>query len=397
MAQRAADSYKTRSMHWLTSLLGIALLMIVHESGHYFIARAFGMRVERFAIGIGPTIWRHQPKESDTIFQVGLIPFLAYVQIAGLNPFEEVEPDDEGSFVNASLTGRISAIIAGPLANYLSASLLFFGAIIFSGEPSGTTEVNVRDEGAAAVAGLKDGDFITAIDGKKIEKWDDIPPAVQPYPKKEIVVEVLRGEEALSFKATPEEMGGKGLLGVSAVQVPVPWSEVKWKEAALKSIEQPAKIVVFSMEGIGRMVTGREKPQLSGPLGLMRETKKAAEAGFSSFLWILGFLSTAVGFFNMLPFPALDGGRLMFLGYEAITRRRPNQKVEAQIHTVGMIMLLTTLVLVTYREWGTDKTPSEQAAESKRQEDDKKPSPSPGDSKDASPSSKTAEPSSGKD
>jgi regulator of sigma E protease len=353
-------------MHWLTSLLGIALLMVVHESGHYFIARAFGMRVERFAIGIGPTIWRHQPKDSDTIFQVGLIPFLAYVQIAGLNPFEEVEPDDEGSFANATLTGRISAIIAGPLANYLSASLLFFGAIIFAGQPSGTTEVTVREESAAAVAGIKDGDHILAIDGKPMAKWEDIPPAVQPHPGKKLTVEVRRGQETLSFSAIPDEMAGKGLLGVSAVQIPVPWSEVKWKEAALKSIEQPAKIVLFSMEGIGRMITGQEKPQLSGPLGLMRETKKASEAGFSSFLWILGFLSTAVGFFNMLPFPALDGGRLMFLGYEAITRRRPNQKVEAQIHTVGMIMLLTTLVLVTYREWGTDKTPSEQAAESKR-------------------------------
>jgi regulator of sigma E protease len=218
------------------------------------------------------------------------------------------------------------------------------------------------------VAGLKDGDHIIAIDGKSMKKWEDIPPAVQPHPGKKIIVDVRRGKETLSLSATPDEMGGKGLLGVSAIQIPVPWSEVKWKDSALKSIEQPAKIVLFSLEGIGRMVTGQEKPQLSGPLGLMRETKKAAEAGFSSFLWILGFLSTAVGFFNMLPFPALDGGRLMFLGYEAITRRRPNQKVEAQIHTVGMIMLLTTLVLVTYREWGTDKTPSEQAAESNRAE-----------------------------
>lgn len=353
-------------MHWLTSLLGIALLMIVHESGHYFVARAFGMRVERFAIGIGPTIWRHQPKGSDTVFQVGLIPFMAYVQTAGVNPFEEIDEDDDGSFANASLIGRISMISAGPLANYLSASALFFGAMILAGQPSGTTEINVQPNRPAALAGLQSGDHIVAIDGQAIKKWEDIPPAVQPHPGKEISIEVKRDGQALLLRAVPEEMGGKGLLGVSAVQVPVPWSEIDWKDAAKKSIEQPAKIVLFSLEGIGRMITGREKPQLSGPLGLMRETKKASEAGISSFLWILGFLSTAVGFFNMLPFPALDGGRLMFLGYEAVTRRRPNQKVEAQIHTVGMIMLLTTLVLVTYREWGTDKTPSEQAAESNK-------------------------------
>src|SRR5690606_29869296 len=194
-------------MHWLTSLLGIALLMIVHESGHYFVARAFGMRVERFAIGIGPTIWRHQPKGSDTVFQVGLIPFMAYVQTAGVNPFEEIDEDDDGSFANASLIGRISMISAGPLANYLSASALFFGAMILAGQPSGTTEINVQPNRPAALAGLQSGDHIVAIDGQAIKKWEDIPPAVQPHPGKEISIEVKRDGQALLLRAVPEEMG----------------------------------------------------------------------------------------------------------------------------------------------------------------------------------------------
>lgn len=345
-------------MYAIHAILGIALLMVVHEAGHFFVARAFGMRVERFAIGIGPTIWRHQPKDSDTIYQVGLIPFLAYVQIAGLNPFEEIDDDDAGSYANAGLFARVAAIAAGPLANYLFASLLFFAALVAGGKPSESTEVNVDPERAAGVAGLIDGDKILSIDGKPMKAWKDIPPAVQPKPGKEIAIEVLRKGRTLTLKATPEDKGGKGLLGVSAIRVPMPLSE-----AGVRSFELPAMIVAMNLQGIGRMITGKEKPQLSGPLGLMRETKKAAKAGFSSYLWMVAFLSTAVGFFNMLPVPALDGGRLMFLGYEAITRRRPNQKVEAQIHMLGMIMLLTTLVLVTYREWGTDKTPSEQAAE----------------------------------
>jgi regulator of sigma E protease len=125
-------------MSMLYALIGIALLMVVHEAGHFFVARAFGMRVERFAIGIGPTIWKHQPQNSDTIYQVGLIPFMAYVQIAGLNPFEEVEEDDAGSFANATLTGRISAIAAGPLANYLFASVVFFASFMVGGKASKT-------------------------------------------------------------------------------------------------------------------------------------------------------------------------------------------------------------------------------------------------------------------
>ena len=110
----------------LVAILGLALLMIVHEAGHLLAARAFGMRVVRFSIGFGPALWRYQARGSETVYQVALIPFLAYVQIAGMNPFEDVDPDDKSSYANASLIGRISAIFAGPLANYLFASVLFF-------------------------------------------------------------------------------------------------------------------------------------------------------------------------------------------------------------------------------------------------------------------------------
>src|SRR6185436_3285956 len=125
----------------LVGILGLALLMIVHESGHLLAARAFGMRVVRFSIGFGPAIFRYQAKGSDTVYQIGLIPFFAYVQIEGMNPFEEVDPDDKGSYANASLFGRISAIVAGPLVNYLFASVLFFAALMVGGKHVPTTQV----------------------------------------------------------------------------------------------------------------------------------------------------------------------------------------------------------------------------------------------------------------
>lgn len=348
-------------MGMLLALLGIALLMIVHEAGHFFVARAFGIRVERFAIGIGPTIFKHQPKDSDTIYQVGLIPFMAYVQIAGLNPFEEIEDDDEGSYANAGLFARIASIIAGPLANYLFASIVFFASFLAIGKS--TTEIIVAPDTAAAEAGFLDHDVILSINGSKIESWQSLVKTVSPSAGKELTVVVMRGQEEKKLLVTPRGEGGRGLLGVTSVRGPMPY-----REAAVLSVEQPAELVAANVVGLYRIVTGKDSAQLSGPLGLMRETKKAAEAGLGEYLWIVAFLSTAVGFFNMLPVPALDGGRLIFLAYEAVTRRRPNQKVEAQIHMVGMVLLLTTLVLVTYREWGTDKTPSEQAAEARKQE-----------------------------
>ena len=145
-------------MLYVVAILGLAVLMIVHEAGHYFAARAFGMRVTKFSIGFGPTFFKIQPedgywwfttladrikiklfkhdpeKHGPTVFQVAMIPFLAYVAIAGLNPLEDVDPDDKGSYANASIWGRITTIIAGPLANYVFASVFFFMPLYFDGK-----------------------------------------------------------------------------------------------------------------------------------------------------------------------------------------------------------------------------------------------------------------------
>ncbi len=349
-------------MLYLPAILGLAVLMIVHECGHYFVARAFGLRVERFAIGFGPPIWRHQPKGSDTTFQVSLIPFLAYVQIAGMNPFEETDPDDKGSYANASLVARISSIIAGPLANYFFASVVFLAALLIGGKYADEPVVTVVPDSAAEVAGLQDGDKIVAIEGEPINEWEQIPDYILPRAGEQVQLSIVRDGRQRQVVVIPREKEGKGFLGVGRSKVSMPVSE-----AATQAVVQPALIVKLTVESLGRMIAGEEEGQLTGPIGIMRETKKAAALGLPVYLSIIGFLSTSVGFFNMLPVPALDGGRLVFLAYEAITRRRPNQKFEAQIHMAGMLLLLTALVFVSFREWRSDKTPSEKAAERKEQ------------------------------
>jgi regulator of sigma E protease len=342
----------------LYAILGLAVLMIVHETGHFLVARAFGMRVERFSIGFGPALWRHKPPNSDTTYQVALIPFLAYVQIAGMNPFEDIDPEDKGSYANASLVGRIAAIIAGPLANYFFASIVFFASMMLGGKEVETTRVEVVPEGAAAAAQMQDGDEIVAIDGKRIEKWNEMRDVVRQHPNQAISIEVKRDGKPVTMTVTPRPgEDGVPVIGVRAERAPMPLAE-----AAKRSVIQPAAIVALTVVSLTRWITGKEEGQLSGPIGIMRETKKAADAGIPAYLSIVGFLSTSVGFFNMLPFPALDGGRLMFLGYEAITRRRPNQKIEAQIHAVGMLMLLALLLVVSFRELG-GKAPSDEAQE----------------------------------
>src|SRR5215475_2738132 len=118
---------------YVIAALGLAVLMIVHEGGHYLAARKFGMRVVKFSIGFGPTLWKHKPKDSPTVYQIAIIPFLAYVQIAGMNPYEENDPKDPGSYANAGLWARIVTIAAGPLTNYLFASVLIFFGFLLGG------------------------------------------------------------------------------------------------------------------------------------------------------------------------------------------------------------------------------------------------------------------------
>src|SRR4051812_35862067 len=187
--------YKQHLMNTLVlvAILGLALLMIVHEAGHLLAARAFGMRVVRFSIGFGPALWRYQAKGSETVYQIALIPFLAYVQIAGMNPFEENDPNDQGSYANASLLARIGAILAGPLANYLFASVLFFFVFAFNGKYAPTTTVKLVDgPSAARTAQMKDNDTVVSINGNRVESWEDLRQRVAASPNKALDVLVDR-------------------------------------------------------------------------------------------------------------------------------------------------------------------------------------------------------------
>ena len=329
----------------LVAILGLAVLMIVHEAGHLLAARAFGMRVVRFSIGFGPALWRYQARGSETVYQVALIPFLAYVQIAGMNPFEEVDPDDKSSYANASLIGRISAIFAGPLANYLFASVLFFAALMIGGKHLMTTTV-VPMDGVAKSAQMKRGDTIVEIDGVAITDWDQMRALISARANKPIDVVVLRGKERLTLKMTPQFKDGGGKIGVTPVEKVVP---VGMREAVSDSVRMPFEVVQELVSGLARIITGKEKPDFKGPVGIVKETSKAAERSTAVFLGFLASLSAYLGGFNLLPFPALDGGRLAFLAYEAVTRRKPNARVEANIHAFGLMLLIALITVVTFR------------------------------------------------
>ncbi len=335
----------------LLAILGLAILMIVHEAGHYFVARYFGMRVEKFSIGFGPTIWKYQPKGSPTTFQVGIVPFLAYVKIAGMNPYEESDPEDRGSYANATLRARFATISAGSIANYLFASVFLFFGYLIGGQPvadEASMRVNVHADGPAAKSGIVDGDRILRINAEPIRDWDDLKRMVGSHAGEPIDIEVERGSERLHFKPTPGADGeNKGKIMVGP---PVTIVKVGVGDALVLSVKGPPKVVVGFAHGMMRMLTGKEKPQIGGPVGIVNDMSDVIRRNIDEGLRQFGALSAYIGAFNLLPFPALDGGRIIFLAFEGISRRKADAKTEAKVHVFGLVMFFMLFIFATYSD-----------------------------------------------
>ncbi len=331
-------------------VLGLAALMIVHELGHYLAARRFGMRVVKFSIGFGPALWKYQPKGSPTTYQIGIIPFLAYVQVAGMNPYEEIEEGDKGSYANASLWARIVTIFAGSLANYLFASVFFFVGLLHTGLPHADRICNAPSvcvvpnaNGPAAKAGVLKGDRIVTIDGSPIKVWDDLAEAVTTAGSRELLVQIERDGQVMDKRMSPVD--GKIQVGP---HVRIWFQKLTIADAGMRSVRAPFLIVKEYVSGIGQWIRGQVKLEFGGPLRLVKEVGEAArEGGLGGYLTALGTISAMLAAFNLFPLPALDGGRLLFLLFEAISRRRPNAKAEAIVHAVGLLLFLGLIAVIT--------------------------------------------------
>jgi regulator of sigma E protease len=338
-------------MNILLAILGISALVIVHEGGHYLAARAFGMRVLRFSIGFGPTIAKFQPKGSPTVFQVGLIPFMAYVQIAGMNPAEDNDPDDPELYPNKSVFARFMTIFAGPFANYLTASMLVFvlATMGHHGEnpPHEPMEVeSVQQNSPAMKAGLLPGDIIVSANDKPVHNVMDLIQITADRAGKPTSYTVQRAGRQLSpFTITPFEDHGRGVIGIipKVVLMPMPVGR-----AIGYSIAYPYELTVQQLEGFRMMYKQGSTEGVVGPVGMVKIVSKTGS--FVQLINVLVLISVALGMFNLMPLPALDGGRLVFLGYEIITRRRANERIETMVHTVGLVLLLCLIALVTLRD-----------------------------------------------
>jgi regulator of sigma E protease len=337
------------------AVLGISLLVIVHESGHYLAARAFGMRVLRYSIGLGPAIWKYQPKGSPTTFQVCAIPLLAYVQIDGMNPTEKIDPNDPGLYPNKSVFARIVTIFAGPFANYLCASLLIFGLGLVGGLPDfdelRPNEIGTVHAGPARRAGLREGDRIVEAHGKTVENIKHLAGMNGTRGLQPTEYVIARGEERIRVTIRPERDrdSGRPILGVTLGGRRI-YRTVDVGRAALLAVEIPYRGTMATFDAIGGLIKRRSTREVTSVVGMGKMLADSIQVAPQEYIWLLMQLSVALGLFNLLPVPALDGGRLAFLAYEVVTRRRANEKVEAAVHTVGLLFLLGVLALVMVRD-----------------------------------------------
>ncbi|MFK7990019.1 MAG: RIP metalloprotease [Sandaracinaceae bacterium] len=337
------------------AILGISLLVIVHEAGHYLAARAFGMRVLRFSIGLGPALWKHQPKGSDTIFQVCALPLLAYVQIDGMNPTEAIDPKDDELYANKGVFGRIVTIFAGPLANYLAAGLMVFTLCLVGGYPDVRTlpyaQVGVvMEDSAASEAELQVGDRILEVDGTAVSNHTELVAANADRGGVPTPYLIQRDGEQMEITLTPRESeSGQVLMGVQLASERY-FHTMGASEAIGYAFLVPWRTTVNTLEGLAHLVQEPDPDQVQSVVGMTKMLADSMEVAPQLYVALLIHLSVALGLFNLLPFPALDGGRLAFLGYELVTRRRANEKVEAVVHTVGLLFLLGVLVLVMAKD-----------------------------------------------
>ncbi|MBP6629303.1 MAG: site-2 protease family protein [Kofleriaceae bacterium] len=359
-------------MSIVVAILALSFLIVVHEFGHYLVARWCGMDVEVFSVGFGPGLLKWKSKKTGTVFQIAPIPFGGYAQIKGMNVIEDVDPDDKRAYPNRPTWQRMAAIFAGPGANYLAAAVLALGLYAFHGMKSAERWYGVAavKEGYDAAGKLAPGDRILAIDGQPV--WLNSPQGtlvsltetVTAKGGAPVKVTVQRAGKTFDVDITPKlgtddkgapvrNPAGKQLyiLGIQ------PSEEHELRDVGLgAALTAAARFPIdqtrMMLGGLWSIVTGKEKAEFGGPVRITEEFKKSIDAGWVQFVGLLMMLNVWLGLFNLLPIPALDGGRLVFLGYELVTRRRANARIEATIHMGGVLVLIVLMVLVTVGDVG---------------------------------------------
>jgi regulator of sigma E protease len=351
----------------LSFLLVIGPLIFVHELGHYFVGRWFGVKAEIFSIGFGREIAGWTDRRG-TRWKVAWLPLGGYVKFAGdMNAAGQASPEwlalppEERAltFQAKPVWQRFLVVAAGPVTNFLAAILILSGFNLAYGVPQTPAVIGIVRAGSAAEqVGLRPGDRIVRIDGTSVEWFEDILPVVALKTGGPVKLDIERQGRPLHVAALPRMLSEtdrfgnetrRPVLGIEpADQVLTPVSPLG---AVAASGRQCWVVVSTTVKGLGQIITGRRSvKELGGPIKIAKFSGEQASMGLLHFLWFLAVISINLGFINLLPIPMLDGGHLIFYGIEAVRRKPLRPEAQEWAFRTGLAALLALMILVTFND-----------------------------------------------
>lgn len=358
---------------FLLTILAFALvigpLVFVHELGHYFAGRWFGVKAEAFSIGFGREVAGITDRRG-TRWKFGWLPLGGYVRFAGdMNPASQPDaawlalpPAERAQTFQAKpLWQRAIIVAAGPAINFLVAILILGGfALVYGDSRTPAVASQVIAGSAAAGAGVQPGDRIVAIGDRQIETFDDLRRYAQIRPRETVPLTIERDGTTIAAQATigvrreADRFGNEyetGLLGIAPGDAVI--EPVNLLQAPLVGIRQTGEIVRMMVDTIGQIVTGRRAlDELGGPLRIAKVSGESLTLGIPQFVWLIALVSINLGFINLLPVPMLDGGHLLFYAIEGVRRKPVDPRVLDWAFRGGLAALLALMVLVTINDLG---------------------------------------------
>lgn len=325
----------------IAAIFVFGLLILAHELGHYFVARLTGIRVIELAVGFGPKLIGWSKKGID--YSVRVVPLGGFCRLMGEDPEEASHPD---SFPQKPIMSRMAVLLAGSVMNLALALVVFFLIFFFIvGTPTPTAEIgHVVDDSPAEEVGLQAGDRITSIDGEPVETFNDVVNIVSARAEKEFSITVVRDGEEISYMVTAEEepATGRGVIGVG---------QMLERYSLIPSVQHSFRQYGMVLASFYHVFAG-DAPldDVAGPVGIIHIIGEVAQTGLLNLLMLTALISINLGIINLLPIPALDGGRILFLLIEAVRGRPIEPEKEGLIHFLGFALLITFILFITYQD-----------------------------------------------
>lgn len=346
----------------------ISVIVFIHEFGHYWVARRSGVKIDAFSIGFGPEIWGWVDK-AGTRWKISAVPLGGYVKMFGdegaaSTPDKEKlkklsKEEEKVAFHTQPLLNKFMIVAAGPAANFILAIIILSFFFVIYGRPETSSEIGkVLEGGAAAEIGLRPGDVITALDGEKVTRFDQIRNIVMLHPNIEIPVTYQRNGEEISTTITPQLKETSDMFGntIQLGQIGIgPGTPVHKKLGVVESmgaaVAETYDICKRTLEAIGQMFTGqRSTDDISGILRIADYSGQSVSQGLQTVFWFMAVLSINLGLINLFPIPMLDGGHLLFYVIEAIVRRPLPEKAQEMFFRGGFVLLVMLMLLATFND-----------------------------------------------